>query len=364
MNNNRELTDLTSCRALFALWVFAYHANLHAQFSHWLGPFGAVINHGYLGVDGFFVLSGYIMTRVDNKIPLTRQGVLRFWGKRLARLYPVHLAVIVLLGAIFLGGIAVGITPRQPERFATMALIDNLLLVQSWGGLNHWTWNYPSWSISTEWAGYLLFPFMLASFRVFYDLAFVAAMPLCFFSLCVVSFAYNGLNLTFATSMLRFFPEFIAGMATVVLVPMLADEASGAVFGLIGAAVTAASAWGGHDAMAVFGLWLMIFGFAMQGDAEKPAYVGGIKPLRALGIMSYAFYMSFAPAELITAQLFRHRAIVPAHAPLAYCAVLTVLTLGLGIILHLLIEKPARVALNRRFDPARAQALAEGTVPL
>jgi peptidoglycan/LPS O-acetylase OafA/YrhL len=364
MNKTRELTDLTACRALFALWVFAYHANLHAQFSHFLGPLGAVIDRGYLGVDGFFVLSGYILARVDRKIPLTRQGLLQFWGKRLARLYPVHLAVILLLGAIFLGGIAIGLTPRQPERFGTMALIDNLLLIQSWGVLHHWTWNYPSWSISTEFAGYLLFPFMVASLSVFFDLAVVAAMPLCFFVLCIVSFGYHGLNLTFAASMLRFFPEFIAGMATVTIVPMLADEASGVIIGSIGAAAAAAFAWAGHDALTVFGLWLMIYGFAMQGDAEKPAYLGRIKPLHALGIMSYSFYMSFAPAELITAQAFRRLAIAPAHAPLLYSAALAGLTLGLGIILHLLIEKPARVALNRRFDPARAQALAEGSVPL
>ncbi|HQT83358.1 MAG: acyltransferase [Acidiphilium sp. 37-64-53] len=364
MNKTRELTDLTACRALFALWVFAYHANLHAQFSRWLGPLGAVIDHGYLGVDGFFVLSGFILTRVDNKIPLTRQGLLHFWGKRLARLYPVHLAVIVLLGAIFIGGVAIGITPRHPYRFGTLALIENLALVQSWGGLHHWTWNYPSWSISTEWAGYLLFPFMVASLAIFFNLAVVAAMPLCFFILCVVAFVYHGLNLTFAASMLRFFPEFIAGMATVTIVPMLADEASGITIGLIGAALAAGFAWAGHDASTVFGLWLMIYGFAMQGDAERTAYLGRIKPLRALGIMSYSFYMSFAPAELVTAQLFRRLAIAPAHAPLPYTALLALLTLGLGIVLHVLIEKPARVALNRRLDPARAEALAEGSVPL
>ncbi|MGC9268849.1 acyltransferase family protein [Acidiphilium sp.] len=364
MNKTRELTDLTACRALFALWVFAYHVNLHAQFSHWFGPLGIVIDHGYLGVDGFFVLSGYILARVDAKIPLTRPGLLHFWGKRLARLYPVHLAVILLLVVIFLGGIAIGLTPRQPDRFGTMALIDNLLLIQSWGTLNHWTWNYPSWSISTEWAGYLLFPFIAASFSRFFNLAIVAAMPLCFFILCVVSFEFHGLNLTFAASLLRFFPEFIAGMATAIVVPMFADEWPGARIGLIGALAAAAAAWGGHDALTVFGIWLMIYGLAMQGDAEKPAYLGRIKPLRFIGIISYPLYMSFAPAELVTSQLFRRLHHPPASVPLAYAGMLMGLTFGLGLLLHVLIEKPARVALNRRLDPERAQALAEGTVPL
>lgn len=364
MSKTRELTDLTACRALFALWVFAYHLNLHAQFSHWLGPLGAVIDHGYLGVDGFFVLSGFILARVDDKAPLSVKNVLHFWGKRLARIYPVHLAVIILLGAMFLGGIAIGITPRQPDRFATSALIDHLLLVQGWGVTDHWAWNYPSWSISTEWAGYLLFPFMVAGFYVFYDMAVVMFLPLCLFLICTVSYFYHGLNLTFGTSMLRFFPEFLAGMSTAFVVPIIADEVPGALFGLIGAVTATIFAWSGHDAMTVLGLWLMIYGLAMQADAERPATIGRLWPLHALGVISYPFYMSFAPAELATTQLFRHLHIPAAASPLAFAAMLAALTLGLAVLLHVLIEKPARIVLNRRLDPARAEVLAEGSVPL
>jgi len=364
MNKSRELTDLTACRAIFALWVFAYHINLHAQFARHLGPFGAIIDKGYLGVDGFFVLSGLILARVDDKIPMTRQGITHFWGKRLARLYPVHLAVIILLGALFIGGLAIGLTPRQPDRFGTLALIENLLLVQGWGFLHHWTWNYPSWSISTEWAGYLIFPFIVTAFARFFYMAVIAALPLCLFILCVVSFHYHGLNLTFGASMLRFFPEFVAGMITTIAVPLFADEFNGAAIGLVGALTAGAFAWGGHDAMTVFGLWMMLYGFAMQGDAEKPAYLGRIKPLHYIGVISYPLYMSFAPAELVTSQLFRRLHETPASVPLAYSSMLIALTFALGIVLHVVIEKPARVALNRRLDPTRAAALAEGSVPL
>ncbi|MCF3947068.1 acyltransferase [Acidiphilium sp. AL] len=364
MNKARELTDLTACRALFALWVFAYHLNLHIQIAKYLGLLGPVIDRGYLGVDGFFVLSGFILARVDRGIALTRQSLLQFWGKRLARIYPVHLGVIFLLGVLFIGGVTYGITPREPDRFGTIALIEHLLLIQGWGVIHHWAWNYPSWSISTEWAGYLLFPFIVAGLTRFYDMAVVTILPICFFVLCLISFFFGGLNLTFGTSLLRFFPEFLAGAATAIAVPMLADELPGARFAAVGAAIALAFAWAGHDAMTVFGLWLMLYGFGMQGDAEKPETVGQIKPLHALGVISYSFYMSFAPGELIASQLFRHLHVAPAAEPLAYAAALSVLTLGLAIVLHVVIEKPSRIALNRRLDPARAAALAEGSVPL
>ena len=364
MNKTRELTDLTACRALFALWVFAYHLNLHIQVAQHLGPLGPVIAHGYLGVDGFFVLSGFILARVDGGMPLTRQGIFQFWGKRLARIYPVHLAVIILLGVLFIGGVAYGIAPREAARFGTIALVDHLLLIQSWGVIHHWAWNYPSWSISTEWAGYLVFPLIMAVLGRIMGLVTISALPACLFTLCLISFLYNGLNLTFGASLLRFFPEFLAGAATAIAVPMLADELPGARFAAVGAAAAFAFAWAGHDALTVFGLWLMVYGFGMQGDAEKPATIGRIRPLHVLGVISYAFYMSFAPAELVTSQLFRHLDEMPAAVPLAYGAVLAALTLGLAAILHVVIEKPSRVALNRRLDPARAAALAEGSVPL
>ena len=364
MMGRGELTDLTSCRALFALWVFAYHVNLQVEYAHWLGPFAPVVEHGYLGVDGFFILSGLILTRVDADTPFTVRGALRFWGKRLARIYPVHIAVIALLGGLFLAGIAAGIPPREPARFAGFALLCHLALVQGWGTLDHWAWNYPSWSISSEWAGYLLFPLLIACYRVFYKGALAISLPLCFSILATVADIHGGLNLTFGSSLLRFFPEFIAGMATTAFIPFIADEAPNRIIALAGAALAVAFAATGHDAMTVLGLWLMLYGLAMQGDAERPASIGAIRPLRAMGVISYAFYMSFAPAELLTTQFFRHLGIARAAAPVAVAFMLAALTLGLAMLLHVLIEKPARIALNRRFDPSRAAALAAGSVAL
>lgn len=364
MTRSRELTDLTACRALFALWVFAYHVNLQVGYARFLGPFAEIIHRGYLGVDGFFILSGFILARVDRETKLSPRGALRFWGKRLARIYPVHLAVILLLGALFVAGTAVGITPREPARFGTYALLCHLLLITSWGTLHHWAWNYPSWSISTEWAGYLAFPFLIASYRRFYGAAISISLPLCFCVIAVLSAWQGSLNLTFAGSMLRFFPEFLGGMATASLVPYFADELPNRTIAVVGALVALVFAMTGHDAMTVAGLWLMLYGFAMQGDAERVPSIGAIRPLRAMGVLSYAFYMSFAPAELATAQIFRHMGVARLSAPFDFASTLVGLTLGLAIVLHVLVEKPARVALNRRFDPARAQALVEGSVAL
>jgi len=364
MDRTRELTDLTASRALFALWVFVYHANLHADFAPYLGWFGGIITHGYLGVDGFFILSGFILTRVDRGLGIQPGAILRFWGKRLARIYPLHLAVILILAALFFGGLAAGITPRDPSRFGHMALLDHLLLIQAWGSLRHWAWNYPSWSISAEWAGYLIFPFVLAALVKIDPMVVGSVFPLCFMLLGLLSSFHGGLNLTFGDSFARFSPEFLVGMASGIIVPLWADGLSGRLFMAIGAIGAVFAAVLGHDALGVFFLWLLILGFAFDGDAERDPTIGWIRPLHGLGVISYAIYMSFAPAELMTSQIFRHVTAPPSIRGLAYAVVIATATLILALLLHRLVELPARIMLTRRLDPEKAAALAAGSLPL
>ncbi|HET9148132.1 MAG TPA: acyltransferase [Acetobacteraceae bacterium] len=361
---SRELIDLTALRALFALWVFAYHVNLHARFAHFLGPLGGLIHHGYLGVDGFFMLSGLILARADQPVALAPKSILRFWGKRLARLYPVHLAVIGLLAAMFLGGSASGMAARDPARFGLGELAKHLLLVQGWGFSHRWAWNYQSWSISTEWAGYLAFPALAAAFAAMPALAAMFFLPLCFFCLGLVDTSFHGLNLTFGAALLRFFPEFVAGIATMRLVPLYADELPGRAIAGAGAVILLGFSLIGSDLMMVLGVWLALAGLAMQDDAQKPPVIGQIAPLHWLGVISYSVYMSFAPVELIVSQGFRHWGLPPEAHRLAYCAAMAVLVLGLAVILHYSVELPARLGLNRWLDPKKAEALAVGAVPL
>ena len=364
MQRPRELTDLTACRAIFALLVFLYHVNLHVGFAGALGWFAPVVTHGYLGVDGFFMLSGLILARVERDMLFSVSGVLRFWGKRLARIYPVHLAVILLLTLLLAAGLAFGLTPRDPHRFGMLALLDNVLLIQAWGALRHLAWNYPAWSISAEWAGYLVFPFILAGLIEMSTMVIGTFIPLCFMLLGFLSFLHGGLNQTYLDSLPRFFVEFIAGMSMAFIVPLWADDMPGRALAAIGAVGAVLSVMFLHDALTVFWLGLMLTGFAFEADAERPAVIGGLAPLHGLGVLSYTIYMSFAPAELLTSQALRHLGLAPATHGWLYAAMMSILTMILALALHHLVELPARRVLTARLDPARAEALADGSVPL
>jgi peptidoglycan/LPS O-acetylase OafA/YrhL len=334
MRQTAELTDLTVCRGVFAAWVFIYHVDLYLNVAGALGPAADLVRHGYLGVDGFFILSGLILGRVYTPPPPSLRDSLIFWGRRLARLYPVHLATLLLLGALVLSGRQAGLAAHDPQRFSLVSLAENLALIQGWGVASIGQWNYPSWSISSEWAGYLVFPLLGSMFA--------------YLGLIAYLHGYN-LNLAFSAGLVRFFPEFIIGVASARTVPRVADNAPKTWFVSVGAALAVICAAFGADFGAVFGLWLVLYTLTMQADAELPPLLRGTGWLRAFGLLSYSFYMSFAVIELILTRLLT----TPSDHKLTFALGMLGGTLVLSLALYFAVERPARRLIDGWLDALR-----------
>jgi len=79
----------------------------------------------------------------------------RFFWLRFGRIYPVHLVTLILSGVLFAWGISLTHGGHSANR-----AIANLLLIHPWDPAFQLSWNYPSWSISSEWFAYLMFPFL------------------------------------------------------------------------------------------------------------------------------------------------------------------------------------------------------------
>lgn len=124
---------LDTIRALAALAVVL----MHAEQPGWAG--------GYLGVDVFFVLSGYLITRllVEN-----RPTIGQFYLRRAKRLYPALLTMLAFVAIV--GPLTT--FPEGPKHalLAALYLTDYVTLHPSW--LNH------TWSLSVEEHFYLLWP--------------------------------------------------------------------------------------------------------------------------------------------------------------------------------------------------------------
>ncbi|MBN9507801.1 MAG: acyltransferase [Alphaproteobacteria bacterium] len=339
----KHIDDLTCCRALFAGWVFAYHLNLHANYAPALGPFGAVVRHGSLGVDGFFILSGLVLAYAHPTLSAGFADARRFWAKRLVRIYPVHLAMILVLALMIGSAWLLGVRPREPDRFSLVELFRHLTLIQAWGASDRWAWNYPSWSISAEWAGYLAFPYLWVLLRRQNGIGLAVVLPLTFLGVVATRVweARTGVSLTYDGGVLRLFPEFIAGAAILPLLPRLPALLRGHPVALAGGVAAILAAMADSRVATITALWFVLGGLflaARQGIRPVLARVPG---LRWLGEISYSFYMSFALTETLQASLWRSLGLEAAERPLLYVVSSTVLTFGLAVLAYRLVERPA-----------------------
>jgi peptidoglycan/LPS O-acetylase OafA/YrhL len=228
------IRQLTGIRFVAAFWVLAYHLQ---------GPFNVlgllsipiladVMRVGRLGVDLFFALSGFILTHTY----LTRMGgsihvkaTLKFWWLRLARIYPVHLVMLIIAGLAVFAQAQVRGESVDRDWWNPIDFIKNLLLIQEWGPDPQRGWNFVAWSLSMEWLAYLVFPVLvLILWRLHKHVPtfvlviswFVVLAPLIGYGLGTSDPYYtNNWGSTY-----RIASEFTAGAITYLIVMRLADR--------------------------------------------------------------------------------------------------------------------------------------------
>lgn len=155
MAERTEIRSLTGLRGLAALYVMIYHYSAGVVPSH--GVINNLRAHGYLSVDLFFALSGFVMAMMYAGEFLERttwRSYFSFLGRRVARVYPLY--ALATLVAAALG--ALGWLEYHSQKLA-VDLPLNLLMVQSW--FSRESLDMPAWSISAEWAAYLSFPVLV-----------------------------------------------------------------------------------------------------------------------------------------------------------------------------------------------------------
>jgi peptidoglycan/LPS O-acetylase OafA/YrhL len=155
MSGAGRLPSLDGLRGIAALAVMAFHFNLFFLPQAGLSTVVPLVDRAYLAVDLFFLLSGFVMAHVyGRQLAANREAHWRrFALARFARLYPLFtiatLAVVVL--------VALYHAPGDGVSFSGRSLALEALMLQQWcPGLS---WDYPSWSISTEAEAYTFFIF-------------------------------------------------------------------------------------------------------------------------------------------------------------------------------------------------------------
>ncbi|MEI8281832.1 MAG: acyltransferase, partial [Armatimonadota bacterium] len=156
--------QLTSVRFFAALIVILYHYD--DEFAPYLPKvLQNLIEHGYIGVSFFFVLSGFILAAnyYDRLLDKTVSKA-DFWWARFSRIYPLYiLSIIVVLPRFF---IPTSMDPLPSQAIYAHAHPFELFMVvvfalQSFAFPSGGFFNSPAWSISTEIFFYTCLPFLL-----------------------------------------------------------------------------------------------------------------------------------------------------------------------------------------------------------
>lgn len=225
---NVFIRQLTGIRFIAAAWVLLYHLQ---------GPLGVlgldnipifsdVIRVGRLGVDLFFALSGFILThtyltRMGQRFHLRSTG--RFLWLRLARIYPVHIVMLVVAGVAVYAQSRVTGAELNRSWLNPTDFIKQLLLIQEWGPDPQRGWNFVAWSLSMEWLAYLLFPLLVLIFFLLFKkgstfllvIAWIATLtPLVLYGLGTGDPYYTG----GWGSTIRVLTEFTAGALTYLII--------------------------------------------------------------------------------------------------------------------------------------------------
>jgi peptidoglycan/LPS O-acetylase OafA/YrhL len=283
----RDVPALTGLRGIAALWVVAYHIN--EQIS--------IFAPGYLGVDVFFILSGYILSFVYNK-PSDIRGV-KSYGKfliiRLVRIYPLYFVALIVLGVfVLLNPGFTEIYQFSAEKFSLEAYFASLFLVQNWFYFRPSCWNAPAWTLSAEWFAYLSFPI----FQTITRWPRTSLGPILLSGCCLAIFAavvtVKGLSSPDATGtpgMVRMSCEFAAGCLLFTAVrnglPCLNAWADVGAWGLLALVVV----FGGS----VTWLALPAFGLILLLAAQQRGPTSRVLALPAvvwLGEVSYSLYIT------------------------------------------------------------------------
>lgn len=353
--NNREIKALTSLRGVAAIAVVLQHFSATAQL-HSSGWIPSIVPHGYMAVDFFFVLSGFIMSY--NYFPLFQSDGIRaflpFFLKRVARIFPLGLTILATI--LLLGGVAsiwgrsdLFVNQKAVQVGLTSSIFVNVLHLQ--GFSYRYNLNDPSWSISVEMAAYLLFPIFI--YVVFNGPRLISLAFFLVGTLIMSSVALTLPRLGLAVrsvpfDLVRCFTEFGYGMLVYRLfrtqgrVRTIGGDAW--TWGITALSVTTLVLR--FDLLAAFSFPLVVLAWAWNtGSASR---IMSSRVPYFFGVISFSIYLVhhlFRRPELELLQHFWPSPVSPAFA-LAFAFAGSVSVIPVAVLAYYHVERPGRTAIN------------------
>ncbi len=336
-------SDIDGLRAFAILSVLIFHLN-----PSWL--YG-----GFIGVDVFFVISGYLITRIiirENQ--QERFSFVNFYARRVKRIFPVLFFVLAVVAVIAVLSFPEVIyktfvttfqyASAQFSNFFFAKEIDYFAEGNDLQPLLH------TWSLAVEEQFYLVWPFLIF---LCYKLTkkpvrnsilsvFFAVMTLSFFMGYVL--AYTAPKYAFYMFFTRAWEFCIGGIFALDLIPNIKNKRANnltAVFGFVLMIASFIFIREGVDfvkgavIVPVVGAGLIIY--TAQQDETWISRMLSFKPVVYIGLISYSMYLWHWPVIVFYKQLFEVK-----ELSYGISLILVVITVILSLISYYLIEQPAR----------------------
>ena len=335
-------TDIQGLRAIAVLLVLAFHL--------WPDRIGG----GYVGVDVFLVISGYLITaHLVRQPPRTASDVGRFWARRLRRLLPASLVVIA---ATVIAGVAIfpvtRLAPLATDALASALYAENWRLALS--SIDYLAARAPAsplqhyWSLAVEEQFYLVWPLLIGLFMLSRRASLLVVGVIATLLLSVaasIAWTSGDPSVAYFATPTRLW-ELAAGGLLAIVMPSLPRPTAGirailAWAGILLIAVaaawfTSATPFPGIAAMVpVAGSLLVLFADSREGRFS-PGMVLRLKPVQFVGNTSYSIYLWHFPLVVFATFL------LGGHLTIAPKIVIVVATFALAWLTRIFIEDPAR----------------------
>jgi peptidoglycan/LPS O-acetylase OafA/YrhL len=349
--------ELDALRGFAALGIVFWHYRAHFLATPLPQLFEPFYRAGFYCVDFFFVLSGVVLARAYLTEP-RRHDLAGNLVRRLARIYPLHLATLIAVA--LLHWILVGVMHQSPpsvmQHNDLYHLFLNLTLSNYIGLQRGMSFNAPSWSISTEVYANLIFFLLIRVRRIRLDAVFLGLVVI---SVLLIAGLGNGrldrsgTVLRVQVDLIRTILGFFTGVLLYVWVIAGRDSARGffadGLF-VLTLVLLIFGALGGFGSVPYAQLAAVFLGFPLLIVTAIRSRVTGrllrLTPFTALGDISYSLYLIHFPVQIlcylvISAQLVR----IDFSRPPSLFLYLA-LCLGLAALSHRLLEVPAQARIN------------------
>jgi len=343
--------DIDGLRAIAVISVILFHA------------FPSLLPGGFVGVDIFFVISGFLITSIILKTGESKRNFIStFYERRIRRLIPP--AIPVILFTLVMGFM---LLPAEDLKELAQSVLANTAFVSNWffleqsgyfDGPSHYKPLLHTWSLSVEEQFYLIFPIIILLLRKRPKIL----TTLMFLGVIVFSFILGLYFLKTANSEAAFFNSFarfwqigLGGfLASIARNKTALNHRQKEILGALGLMMIFIGLWllspetpfpSFRSTIPVLGVVFLIFSGLpneTKSDNQSSTHILpfanrilAIRPIVAIGLISYALYLWHWPIFVYLKYAISNPKYVHYIAAIA-------LTFGLAIVSYFFIEKPFR----------------------